>query len=245
MLVVWCGGGLSAHLCIKQKGKRFAQGTKKKKNPFCSPASSEPLEAARGRSSLRGNKTPQGIWSQGPFKEMKHTWEGWAGGCLSLCPVPKPRDRTAPCWTAASLQASQPGLPVPAWPSPQASHKAKPGWSSALPAGPGEPAERKNPPRSLCLLSTHQCCLYTAITKASGAFTLSHLGLLVLNNLICLMTCEAPGPPCCLDLFPWSPKGFSPWCRQPPPTTGGHWKAFMKPAPRQVLRHLLQIPGGL
>lgn len=73
------------------------------------------------------------------------------------------------------------------------------------------------------LLSTHQCCLSTAITAASGAFTPSHLGLLFLNNLICLMTREALGPPCCLDLFLWSLKGFSPWWGAATPRTGGLW----------------------
>lgn len=111
------------------------------------------------------------------------------------------------------------------------------------PNGAGAAARgRGNPPKSLCLPSTHQRCLCKAITEASGAFTPIHLGLRVLNNLICLMTREAPGPPCCLDLLSRSPKGFSGRCRQPPPRTGGHWRAFVEPTPRQVLRHLPQSP---
>lgn len=230
-------GGLVWRWAQSRRAKRCAEG--KQESPFCSPASSEPLEAARARSHLGGKGTPRGIWSQGPFKEMNCTWEGWGGP--SLCPIPKPGGRTAARWTVASLQASQLGLPVPARPSPQASQEAKPGWSCCQ-LRQGNRAGGKNPPKSLCLLPTHQCCLYTAITEASGAFTPSHLGLLVLNNLICLMTCEAPGAPCCLDLLPWSPKGFSPWRRQPPPRAGGHRRAFVRPAARQVLS---RIPGCL
>lgn len=114
-------------------------------------------------------------------------------------------------WTTASHQVSP-------RPSPRAPHEVKGGWSCCrLHRG------RRNPPKSLCLLSTHQCCLSTAITAASGAFTPSHLGLLFLNNLICLMTREALGPPCCLDLFPWSLKGFSLWWGAATPRTGGLW----------------------
>lgn len=107
----------------KAEGKNICTRRKKKiKNPFCSPTSSEPGEAARARTGLRGNQTPWGIQSQGPFKEMKPTWEGWR-----VLPPPQGKGTGTGGHLAGPEHHFR--LPVPARPSPPAPHEAKRGWS--------------------------------------------------------------------------------------------------------------------